>query len=57
MTFVSEIACVQLTLSYVKVELIMEVLVQAEVLGLEVVQVAAFQVNQLVLRRVHTPVV
>lgn len=45
MTFESEIVCEQLMLLYEKVELIMVVLVQVEVLGRVVVQVVAFLVN------------
>lgn len=52
MTFASETAYEQLMLSYEKVERIMAVLAQVEA-----VQVAAFLVNQSVLRQVHTQVV
>lgn len=57
MTFGSETASEQLMLLYEKVELTMEVLVQVEVLGREVVQVVAFLVNLLALRRVLIQVV
>lgn len=57
MTLESGIAYVQLMLSYVKVELTMEVPVQVVVLGLEVVRVVVFRVNQLVLRQVLTQAV
>lgn len=57
MTFESETVCEQLMLSYEKVELIMVVLVQVEVLGRAVVQVVAFLVNLLALRPVLIPVV
>lgn len=52
MTFELEMAFGQLMLLYGKVELIMAVLVQVEVLGLEVVQVVVFRVNLLALHRV-----